>query len=87
MYSFENFKEDLSHGGEANFTYKGLIYAIVRTGGDNPLDGWYYCDPTKSHEEIVFYDNMSSLLDNSVIDGRSLKEVFNSDEIEDITIW
>lgn len=85
MYKFKNFKEEISHGGESTFSYNSSDYSIVRSSMEES-NGWYFAK-VSDIEEPEFYSSLAELFLGVRIEDKTLEEVFDTGEVEDITIY
>ena len=75
-YNYEMLLEDLSIGREIEFRYKKNLYGIVHFS-----EGWFIVCNNKLMSE--YYHDPIKLVETIVIDGKALKELFDSYEISD----
>lgn len=75
-YNYKLLLNDLSYGREIEFKYNGNSYGIV-----NVSKGWYFVENNKRISE--FYVKPHQLINTIVIDGKSLEDIFNSEDIPD----
>jgi hypothetical protein len=74
--SFTEINNELKLGRELEFTYSNQQYSIT----NNP-NGWLFS------KDESFFNNLQDLLDQCKIDGHSIEYLFNSQLVEDFTIF
>ncbi|SHH42167.1 hypothetical protein [Tepidibacter thalassicus] len=84
-YSYKFLLKDLSIGREIEFKYNNNVYGLL-----NSSQGWVFvCNNTK---ESSYYDDVYEfieLLDKTLIQGKTIKQIFDNNEINDsdLTIY
>lgn len=85
MYTFEDFKKEIGHGGEATFSYNHIEYSISRSSMEGP-SGWFFSQVGENLES-EFYTSMDELYVDVRIEERTLEDIFKTGKVDDITIY
>lgn len=81
-YNYNLLLEDISIGREIEFIYKDVTYGII-----NSSKRWYFVANRKN--EYGYYDDVCeliSLLETIVIKGKTIREIFDNNEINDVDL-
>ncbi|WP_232699689.1 hypothetical protein [Brevibacillus daliensis] len=80
MYNFEELKSDIALGREVEFQYKGEKYSITFSS-----NGWCFTKFYENENQIIF-DEIEKI-NKILINGKSLRDIFDKNELEDLTIY
>ncbi|QOS99329.1 hypothetical protein JNUCC42_00580 [Brevibacterium sp. JNUCC-42] len=80
MYTFENLRQDLSMNREVEFKYEGNWYSITFS-----KEGWFFKKFNDIDGAIPFKDETE--IEYISINDRSLKEIFNNNEYEEMILY
>lgn len=73
-YNYDLLIKDVLVGREVEFTYKKNLYGIMHFS-----QGWIFICNNKGISK--YYKNSLELINTIKIDGKTIKELFNNDEI------
>jgi|GEM_PF-1022921 hypothetical protein len=80
VYNYNDFAGDLMLGHEIMFSYQDNDYSIIQSP-----DGWYF--KNISDEAHQTYSSPQNLMDGVTINNQSLRDVFNSGEVNNVSVY
>lgn len=80
MYKFDEFKRDIAIGREIEFKFKSNKYSISKI-----KNGWVFTKFNDIENNIVFKDLDG--IDLISIDGQSIRDIFDKNTIEELTVF
>ncbi|HHX71039.1 MAG: hypothetical protein WAO56_04535 [Miniphocaeibacter sp.] len=90
-YTFEDLKKDLSINREVEINYKGVKFAIVNDKSKHNYSWFFIVESEMTISSLIcsFEDNsrLQEFIDNLTIDNIPLKNIIDSEQYEDYTIF
>ncbi|ANY69123.1 hypothetical protein BBD42_23540 [Paenibacillus sp. BIHB 4019] len=81
IYNYINLSEDIAAGHEIMFTYNDKKYSISISQG-----GWYFT-VVEDYENAIRYETPEELLDQVRIGIKTLEDIFNFENLSELTIY